>query len=126
ELAATSSSSPTIDGRVADAAGLKNTVAADIPKATAYTTKRCPWAATSTRASAMRARSAATMTVTRGRRSTTTPATGASRRTGAIAAATTPDTPSPDPVSLKTSRARATTLTVSPHWDTVRAVHRRR
>ena len=45
-----------------------------------------------------RARSAPIMTVTRGSRSTSGPASGASTSTGTISAIATRDTPSPEPV----------------------------
>src|SRR5215208_4120043 len=51
----------------------------------------------------MRHRSAATMTRTRGNRSITAPATGASSKTGAISAMTAPVTPRPEPVTRNTS-----------------------
>src|SRR5215218_1885065 len=62
----------------------------------------------------MRHRSAATMTRTRGNRSITAPATGASSKTGAISAMTAPVTPRPEPVRRNTSTTRATVLKVSP------------
>ncbi len=80
----------------------------------------------STAASSSRARSAVTITATRGSRSTSEPATGASSRTGMISASTTPDRPTPDPVSRTTSSASVVNCTTSPHCDTVRAVHNRR
>src|SRR5262249_44077802 len=97
-LAATSSSCFTSAGSSELAAGLKNTAPADRPNASAYTTAMSPCQTASTPASTTRARSAATITVTRGSRSTSGPATGASNSTGTISATTTPDTPSPEPV----------------------------
>jgi hypothetical protein len=126
ELAATSSPSSTMLGSTELAAGLKNTAPAASPNATAYTATRCWSTSGSTPARVMRHRSAATITRTRGSRSTTTPASGASSSTGAISATTTPDTPRPDPVSRNTSTTSATRLKVSPQRETVWAANRRR
>lgn len=98
-LAATRSSSPTSAGSSDPAAGLKNTAPADRPNETAYTMTMSPCQTAKMAASTTRARSAAIMIVTRGSRSTSGPASGASTSTGTISAMTTPDTPSPDPVS---------------------------
>lgn len=71
-------------------------------------------------------RSAATMTVTRGNRSTNVPASGARSSTGTISATTTALTPNAEPVRSNTNSATATRANTSPDCDTVRADHNRR
>lgn len=81
------------------AAGLKNTVSADMPKAAAYATPRCSELKARASAMAARPRSAATMTRRRGKRSATVPARKPRARTGTISKAMVTPTFSPDPVS---------------------------
>ncbi len=126
EFAATSSSLSTKVGSSDPAAGLKNTDPADSPNATAYTTLISECHNARMAASTSRARSAVTITRTRGSRSTSGPATGASSSTGAISASTAPDTPRPEPVKCSTSSASVVNWATSPHCDTVRAAHSRR
>jgi len=65
-------------------------------------------------ASSSRTKSAPSITWTRGNRSTSGPASGANNSTGAISASTTPDTPTPEPVSSKTSNATVVNWAMSP------------
>lgn len=74
-------------------------------------------------AKAIRQRSAMIMRRIRGRRSASTPATGASSRTGRISAMTTLATPSPEPLSWNTSTTSAMVFTVSPQREMVWAAN---
>ena len=96
EFAATSSFSRTSAGNTDEAAGLKNTPPTDMAKATAYTATGASCHTANTNASPTRHRSEPVITRTRGHRSPSGPATGASRSTGRISATTTPLTPTPD------------------------------
>jgi len=81
-LAATRSDSSTIAGSADPAAGLKKTVPTDRPNAAPSTTLRC-WCERASRVTRPALpRSAVTMTRTRDSRSTSAPATGASREHG--------------------------------------------